>query len=425
MNIKNITSVFCSFLFLSSTLVSYTPTNFNKPYDINFRMAEWKGTKFSFGTNVEYGQTSKSRDGNEKRVEMLRMHNPSESALSMLLGAKRGSDIHQLANLLIPAFAPALDDGRRGHFLLNGKFEGLDFTFWGKYRLPIEAIPGKFDVFVYCPFRYLRVGDIKWNDQTQNVLNADLDVKRYLTDDINTVASNLGGLDLKRWSTTGLGDLIFMLSWHMDFKQTKEHLKNVRITTRLGLTVPSGNEKSEDKTFSLPLGNDGAWSVPFTLGLDLDFVNKVKAGLEFSALFPFDETRVRRLKTHPKQTDFLLLHKGEATKSLGVTWQFNLFVEVGHFLRGLSAKIAYQFLKHDDDRLTPQSNDFSYNIINTAESLQEWGMQNFVFQLNYDFFKEAKNSLLKPQISLFYKLPVTGKRVINPHTFGGQLAFNF
>ena len=87
--------------------------------------------------------------------------------------------------------------------------------------------------------------------------------------------------------------------------------------------------------------------------------------------------------------------------------------------------VAYQFLKHDDDKLTSQSNDFSYHVINSAQSLKEWGTQNFVFQFNYDFFNECKDFLLKPQLSVFYKLPVAGKRVLNSYTFGGQVAFNF
>ncbi|MCK4650967.1 hypothetical protein KAT08_02205 [Candidatus Babeliales bacterium] len=425
MKIIRFTTLVLSVLFISNFLLSYAPTNFHKPYDVNFRMAEWKGTRFRFGTNFEYGTTNKCRDFDENKVGVLRIYNKNESALAMLLGAKRGSDIHQLANNLLPAFAPAADDGERGRFLLDGKFEGLDFTFCGQYRLPIETIPGKFDFYTYIPFRYMRVGNVKWNDQTKDVLNADRDVKRYLTDNISDVVKELGDLDISSWNKTSIGDIIFMLSWYLDFRQLKEHLKNVRITSRIGLTIPSASEKDEDKVFSLPLGNDGAWGVPLIASIDLDFVRKVKAGLEFEALILFDRIRERRLKTDEHQTDFLLLHKGKATKSFGVTWKFNLFVQVQHFLSGLSGMIAYQFLKHDDDKLTAQTNDFSYSIINSAQSLKEWGMQNFVFQLNYDFFKDCRNCWLKPQLSFFYKLPVTGKQVINPHTFGGQLAFNF
>ena len=35
------------------------------------------------------------------------------------------------------------------------------------------------------------------------------------------------------------------------------------------------------------------------------------------------------------------MHKGKATKSFGITWKFNLFVQAKHFFKGLSGMIAY------------------------------------------------------------------------------------
>ncbi len=404
---------------------AFAHTNLYRPYDINLRMADWENTSFKCGVNFEYGDTSKCRDWDENKVNVLQIFSPTESSLAMLAGAEPGSDIYEYANRFLPAFSPATDDGVRGHFKLDGKFEGWDLTFWGQYRISSENIPGKFDVFLYVPFRYLELGDVKWIDQTKSVLNADLDVKNYLTNNIHNVARDLGGLDLTSWDSFGISDIVLMLGWFKDFKQLKENLKNVRVSVGLGLTIPSATEKDEDKSFSLPLGHDGTWTVPIRLGLDLDFINRIRAGIEFEMLYMFDNTKNIRLKTDVHQTDFLLLHKGKATKSYGMTWKFNLFLQARRFIRGLSAMVAYQFVKHDDDTLTAQTNNFSYQIINTAQYLEEWGMQNFIFQLNYDFFKTCKKSWFKPQVSVFYKLPITGKRVINPHTFGAQFAVNF
>jgi len=146
---KVVLSVFGVMCLWASGMLAYAPTNFHKPYDINFRMEEWKGTRFQAGASFEYGTTSKCRDWDENKVGVLRLYSPSESALTMLLGAQRGSDIYNLANRLLPAFAPGTDDGRRGRFLLDGEFEGLDLNFWGKYKLPIEKIPGNFDLYWY------------------------------------------------------------------------------------------------------------------------------------------------------------------------------------------------------------------------------------------------------------------------------------
>ncbi|MFC1894339.1 hypothetical protein ACFLYH_00130 [Candidatus Dependentiae bacterium] len=414
-----------SVLCLYNTVFTYAPTNFYKPYDINFRMFEWENTRFKLGMNFEYGDTRSGKNGDEDKVGILRLYNDSESALTMLMGAKKGSEIYNLANNLIPAYSPATDDGIRGHIKFDGQYKDLDWTIWGKYKLPVETLPGNFDFYIYVPFRYMEIDDIKIYDQTKNVLSSDRDVKFYLTDNLKENVKRLGDLNLNSWKKFGISDIVFMLGWYKDYKQAKEHLKNVRISFKLGLSVPSGSVKDEDEAFSLPLGNDGGWGIPLTAGLDLDFVKKFRAGLEFEMICFFDKTKEMRLKTDVNQTDYLFLHKGVATRSYGFYWKFNLYVQAKHFLGGLSAMVAYQFLKHDNDTLTAQSNDFSYNIINSAESLEEWGTQNFIFQFNYDFFKSCKHSWFKPQLSIFAKLPVTGKRVMNAYTFGGQFGLNF
>ena len=409
----------------SSEMSAFIHTNFNRPYDINFRMTEWKGTSFTFGINTEYGRTSKCKNLSDDTLGALQIFNDSESSLAMLMGANRGSSPHALASFFESPRVNATDDGVRGHFKLNGKYEELALTLYGKYRLPIKSVPGNFDLYLYAPLCYKGISGVNWVDQTKSVNNADLYVYNYLTSDIENIAKDLGNLDLSSWNKFGVSDLVCLLSYYYDFKQMKEHLKNVRLTTRVGLSIPSGSKKDEDKVFSLPMGNDGAWGVPIALAIDLDFIYNIRAGLEFEMFFLSDDERVRRLKTDENQTDFLVLNKGKATKSFGSTWKFNLFLQAQRFFKGLSAMVAYQFLKHDDDKLTAQSNNFNYHVINSAESLKEWGTQNFVFQLNYDFFNECKKSWFKPQISFFYKLPVSGKRVINAQTFGGQIALNF
>ncbi|MFH1461380.1 MAG: hypothetical protein ABIF12_00315 [bacterium] len=412
-------------LSFSGLISAFAPTNFYRPYDINWRMSDCKDKKFRLGVNVEYGDTNKSRDAGEQRTGVLRLYNQTESSLGMLLGADVGSDIYNLANLLLPAYNPATDDGVRGRFELDGKYTQASVNFEGVYRMPVEVIPGKFELHLHVPFKYMQISNVVWRDLTKYVLNSDLDVHHHLTDDIFNNVSNLGeGLDLRGFKCLGLSDIVAQLWWYNDFRQLKEHLKNVRLTARLGLSAPTGDNLNENKPLEFEIGNDGSWGFPLSASLDLDFIHHVKAGLEFEMLFLLDNTKVRRLKTHINQTDFLLLHKGDATRSPGITWKFNLFLQK-RFADRVTAKVAYQFLKHDSDKLTAESNKFDYYIINTAERYQEWMSQNFIFQLNIDLKKEDQKSSVKPQLSFFAKLPITGKRVISSYNFGGQLAFNF
>ncbi|MFH0898094.1 MAG: hypothetical protein V1855_00785, partial [bacterium] len=187
----------------------------------------------------------------------------------------------------------------------------------------------------------------------------------------------------------------------------------------------TGEEKDEDRAFSMPLGNDGAWAIPFGIGLELDFIYHIRLGLDADFVAILDKDRSRRMKTSRDQTEFLLLNKGEATKEYGLLWQFHVFAQIVDILKGLSVKVGYQFVKHDEDRLVPKNNDFDYTVVNSAHSLEEWNVHNIVFSLNYDAFKSSPRWKIAPQFSVFYKLPVAGKNVIDAQTFGGQLALRF
>lgn len=412
-------------LSFSSLILAFAPTNFYRPSDVNLKFPHCNDKKLQLGLNVEYGNTMKSRDFVENKVPALRLYNETESSLAMLMGADPGTEINNLANSLTFNGNPISDDGIRGHFKLNGRYEQINLNMVSKYKLPFNSTTGKFELLLYIPFKYMEIADVSWNEITASNLGADSVVKNRLTNDFFNNVSNLGdGLDLTGFKRFSLSDIILQLWWYNDYKQAKEYLKNVRLNVRMGLSLPTGYQRDEDKALDFELGNDGAWGIPLSALIDLDFIRDFKTGLEFEMLFLLDNTKVRRLKTNRHQTDFLLLHKGEATKSSGITWKFNLFLQKKLFEQ-LIIKIAYQYFKVDSSKLIAQTNKFDYQIINTAQTLQERKSQNLIFQLNADLFKSKNNSKLKPQISLFMKIPIKGKRVIRAITYGAQMALNF
>ncbi|MFH1644653.1 MAG: hypothetical protein ABIA74_05795 [bacterium] len=422
-NVKKIFLI--CFVFTAIPAFAMAPTNFYRPYDVNLKTTDIKDKSWKFGVNIEYGNTSKGKNLHEDKANILNLWNETESSIAMLAGFEKDTEPWKIINNLGYVFGSATDDGVRGHFKFTGDFEETDLTLWGQWKLPIKSIGGRFDFCVYAPVKWMKIHNVKRVDLTKDVLSADLYVKQFITNQLDDLAETYGDLYFSDWSGSGVGDLAFILNWYEDFKQDKEYLKNVRLNIHGGLTAPTGKEKNEDKAFSLPLGNDGAWGIPLGIGLDLFFVSHVKAGLEVEILYLLDESRVRRLKTHEYQTDYFLLEKGDATKNFGLTWKFNLYLETFHFYKGLSSRLSYQFIKHEDDKLTARSDDFIYSVINSAQSLKEWTSHNFILQLNYDFFEEFKNSKIKPQASLFVKLPITGRQVICPYTFGGQVSIIF
>jgi len=419
------------FMLISSGVSAFAPTNFYRPYDVDFRMYEWKHNNFRIGAFAELGKTTNSRNWDSNKVPTLQIYNDTESSIGMLLGVPRGSYLDKLAQSLGVSAAPATDDSCRGRFKLNGTYKEHSYIFFTRYKLPI-VLDGTFELAMFVPFREIKITNCNtsniWTDLTKDVLLADREFKEKVSNNVEQFAQTYGCLDINQrgWKESGLGDVVFMLGWQKDFSQQKEYLKNVRLNSRVGVSIPTGKKKDEDQALSLPLGLDGAWGIPVALGLDLDFIYRLHAGFELSYLGVFDTTRTFRMKTSLDQTDFLLMHKGVASKSQGPMWQFLLFVQAKKlFLKGLSATVSYHFVKHDENRFSPKSYDFDHAIVNSAQSLKEWSTHSFVFRGSYAPWGKDSKTKFKPQVSLFYKLPITGKRAFLASTIGGQIACSF
>lgn len=403
---------------------SFIDTGFYKPYDVNLKLSDPYKSNWRVGLNFEHGSSSECRDFDENRVNVLSMYNKTESSLAMFLNPVDEALAKQINGLGFNLGALA-DDGIRGHFKFSGDYSETDVNLWTKYAFNLNSIPGNFNFHCFIPFKKKEISNVRWDDQTRNVLNSDRYVKDNITENLDKIIGDLGDLDIRSCNQSGLGDIEFVLDWFYDFAQEKETLKNVRLNAFLGLFLPTGKGKDENKVFSVPMGNDGAYGIPLGMGITLNWVTNFKGGLDVNLLILLDKIKDRRIKTHEAQTDFLFLNKTRTTKDFGLEWKFNLFLEYARLFKGLSARIAYQFVKHDDDTLTAKSDDYIYNVINSAESLREWSVHSLLLKLDYDFWNKGESSKWKPQFSLFYKMPFMGKRSVAVDTFGFQLALNF
>jgi len=412
----------------SQALQAYSPTNFYRPHDVDFRSQEWKKNNcLRFGDMAEYGETSKCRNWDSDKVHVLKIYNEYQSSVAMLLGAPSGSAAENLANSFSVPYATITDDGYRGAFRLNGEYKELSFIAFAKWKLPLNFVDGVSELNIFVPFKNMEFDNVVWNDSTRDVTSADLEFKARVSSQLAAQARTLGNLDINPngWSKTGIGDAVVAFKWYKDFKQEKEYLKNVRINLRAGLSIPTAEARNQDEALALPLGNDGAWGIPVNVGLDLDFISNIRTGIEMDFLGLFDSSGTYRMKTSRYQTDFLLLNKGRATKTQGATWRFNLFGQAKNIFNFASAMINYEFFKKDEDRLHPKTYEFDYSIVNSAESLKERNFHNFVFRLAINPLGIKSRFRFDPQFSFFYKYPFAGKRTIVSETFGAQLAFNF
>lgn len=372
---------------------------------------------FQFYSLVEAGYDQLGLNADGGHVNTLQIYSCDQNALKMLSGFPESSCIGQKRIQV-----DAEDNGVRGHFNVCG-----DLKLLAAFSFNLRCFfTDSFSVGFYFPFLSMRLKDVCWRDLTGDIDEQDFRVHELLTDHFFSNVCKLGGLDLGGWHRTGPGDATIMLEWYRDFRQNKPMLKNVRINWRVGVTMPTGLRADEDKLFAIPFGYDGAFSIPYGLGLDITLAKHLRVGVDVQLTHIFDNTRLRRIKTDLEQTEFLLLQKVCAHKDWGMVQRFDLYVELYRFLSGLSAKVGYQYLKQGDSTLSFGCNEFSPKIASTAQSLQDCTMHLLIPKINYDLQANLGSDCpVRPQIGFFGRFPFNGKRVALVSTLGVALSIDF
>jgi hypothetical protein len=416
---KKISLIVVSTFFVN--LYPLFPINIIGTFDNNFwvsrpvRKTNFFATMISEGSIGAYG-----RDTDGTKVNILQIWNKNQDTLAMVRGFSPTSEIGQIATA-VGNISNDIDD--RGRFLPTAD---LDYVATGvnlEYRFC-----NNFSLSAYLPFYYMKLKDVDWESLTKDVRMEDDLVKKGLASNfssLSTLTKKLGNLDLGGWRSTGIGDVLFFGKYFKDFpQQTGGAITNVRLEGNLGLSVPSGKKKNEDMAFDIPLGNDGAWGLHFGTGIDITWHKYIRGGGYIQFLQLFGTTKERRIKVDADQTDLLFLAKCRAYKDYGFTQSYNLFLELA--TRPVCLRVAYQHMKHAEDRLSLFSNSYSSDIANTATSLEGWTNHQLLFKATFDFLagrKLTKN--FYPTFDVFYKKPFNGKNMTQVHTFGGALTIEF
>ncbi len=373
------------------------------------------------GTVTLYAETSianKNYNSEGCSVNPLQIWQSNQNALAMLEGFPEDSALGKLRNLI-----DATDDGVRGHLNVCGDLSmpidlGLAAR-WSFYQ--------DWAIAAYLPFFDMHLKNVRWTDLTQEVTAADLRTKEYLTNNLFCIADQMGGgLDLRGWHRRGVGDLTLMIEWFKDFRQYKPFLKNVRVNWRTGVIIPTGLKEDVNKLFAIPFGTNGAWALPFEVGLDLTLGSCVKAGLDVLLIHTFGNTLCRRIKTDIAQTDLLLLQQAKSYIDYGLWQQYSLYLQLWKFYKGASCMAGYQYIKRGDNEISLYANDFSSVAANSAQSLKDFTMHQVFVRFDYDFAEHLTDQApVRPQLSLFTRLPFNGKRSAMLATFGIGLTLNF
>ncbi len=407
--------IFC-LLFVEKTEAIFAINVFN-PWDINLRPPIWCDTSFQITGYDEFGLKARGYNPDNDKVNVMQLWQPTQDALAMIQSLPATNPLRNILQNI-------QDDGVRGHFTVTGKFDlNASAGISARYHLPYNIT-----ISAHLPFYAMKLKNVLFqdltldDDSTENLL-----VRENLTDNFLQVMEELDpSLDLTGWKRTGVGDFAVFAAWQGSYCQAKPILKNVDLTTRLGVTLPSGLRTNEDQILSIPFGYNGSAGLWFGAGITLNWFDYIRGGLDFEFLHLFGNSRFQRIKIQRDQTDLLFLTKVYAHTDYGFTQQYNLYFEGYRFFHGLSAGMIYQFWRHGEDKLALFTNLYSDDIANTAEKLQEWTMHQVIFKLNYDFECDLDAcSKLKPNIFVFYKLPFNGTRAILVNTVGVAITLNF
>lgn len=411
-------------LVASSKLDAMFPINFSRGYDPHLKPPYWGNITVQLSGWGEAGFFTRGVNGENDEVNVLQIWQRNQNALAMLQGFSPDSPMTQLwETIKNNAGQQNIDNDVRGHLIPCGDFKyrgGGGVT--GRYHLNHN-----FSLAAYGQFYSLELKNVTFLDKTGGNSPADIAVREDLTDNfLATIKALDPSLNLDGWRRSGPGDLIFMAEWLRHFPQLKPILRDVVLNVRAGSLIPLSLKKNEDDILSVPFGFDGSSAIIFGGGIAVNWFNLINGGADIELTHFFGNTRERRIKVHPDQTELLFLAKVPAHKDFGLTQRYNLFLEADRFYRGFSFGAAYQYWRHGEDKLALCSHEFSTEIANTAESLQEWTIHQMIITLSYDMYADLDDdAAIKPHIRLFYRFPFNGQRAILSNTAGVMLTFNF
>jgi hypothetical protein len=358
------------------------------------------------------------------KVNVLRIYNARQNSLAMLEGFPSSSPQSALFANINPLRAGS--DGLRGMFDVCGNLAldvggGIAMRYFIGHGWSVNA---------YLPFYSMQLKNITWNDLTQTLNAEDERTRMLLTEDHAHFAQNvyvLGEkLNIETWHRAGLGDLAILLDWHRDFPQTKPVLRNVAINARAGFSAPTGLRTGLHHIMALPFGADGAWSLPFALGIELTFGTCILLGLDVQLIHIFGNTHTERVLTMPTQTSLLFLQEACVFRDWGWNQQFSLWLGFKDIPEGLSASLGYQYVKQGRATLSPVSSDISTVLINMSPTVEDWTVHQIIARTDYDFRHiMPQNAVVTPRLAVFAQIPFNGKRSILFTTVGFSCAIDF
>jgi len=420
-------------------LQSVYHSNLEVPYDVHVKKASGDHL-IKFGVYGEYGvESSKGFDKDGSIVNAAQIYSPLESARTMLKASEAllvfptsgysTTDFPQTLDWSVWGGGPLSLETNWGDFSVTANAQQAEMTVWGRFLIDYGTIPGQFYLGVALPVRSMRVDNVAWADLTD--ATADIDNQTWidnLTSKLSKYTSAAGGLDIAAWSNRGLGDASIYFGWSNAIHHGDGAIRKVSVHVSGGLSIPTGVQRDYDIAFSAPFGNDGSWGIPLSAGFKANVGDDLKLGVAVDLLWLASKSKVRRLKTDLLQSDYLILTKGNVTTKPGLTMKANLNATY-RCSEACKLIMAYQYIQHEKDVISGVPTGYDLGIVNSLNSLGAWSSQDLTLKAQFEGFFGAEEGDDRDgnevDLSLFYKLPLAGKRSVRTASVGAELSFSF
>ena len=419
----------CSIILITATTVlAYDNAHFYRATNLFFEPRIDRNAMTTFDFFFQAGSTKKGWNQNHHKVPLFDIYGTNNMhELGVGVPDKDESNVYDLILTQL-----ALSQSRCSTSTDSCKTisEFATYSIGGEFSILegiisiMQNIKYGFFFHFHFPIRRLKVSNIAFCDisPTDNVCpNINTPIWQTFKNNFNAILTRYG-LSRDPYCDTTIGDITALVGWTHSFQNT-EILDFVDTTIKVGVLIPSGDEKNENFIFSVPSG----YNKHIGAVIDADFAfgafDWLTLGSHFDVLIFADKTRTVRMKTGLYQSGVIKLAKDKAKEQKGTMWQAGAYIKADHFFQGLSLLFGYSFVGKNRDYLTPCDTDkYPPSTVNTDEMLFDWKMHTINIWLEYDFTKE--NGLFGPRVSFYYNRPIGGKRVFTTDMFGGNIGLD-
>lgn len=230
------------------------------------------------------------------------------------------------------------------------------------------------------------------------------------------------GLGWEAYHEAHAGDTTVLVGWTINHQDT-DILDYIDCSVTAGCLFPTGLVQSLNNPFAIPTGYDGHYGVPMQFDFSFGLYEWLTLGCHADVIPFFGRTRTLRMKTDRNQSDIVMLGCGRAHRSMGSLMTTNMFVKADHVVRNFSCLLSYSCAHKWRDTVTPcDTGLFNKDIVNSNGRYASWTMHTINVLIEGDFTKE--HYPVGPRISLFYNIPVGGKRIFKTSMGGVQVGFD-